>query len=266
MNRSRVIVLGLAALAAGIAVFLVRGFLGGGTEPGKAQTVAAVSTVGVLVASSNIEPGRPVTPDLVRWQAWPKSSVDSNFLTQDANPNPEQIVKGTVARAPIVAGEPLTSTKIVHSESAGFMSATVTPGMRAVSIPISTESGAGGFILPNDRVDVLLTLQVSEQPKAYASHTFLRDVRVLAVDQTYTQDKDQKTVLAKTATLELSPQQAEMVDAAAATGTVSLTLRPLGETATADLNANAKHSENTVVSVIRYGVSRAGGATQSRGE
>src|SRR5690242_14546815 len=139
MNRSRVIVLGLAALAAGVAVFLVRGFLGGGTEAGKAEPAVAVSTVGVLVATSNIDPGRPVTPDMVRWQAWPKSSVDSNFLTQEANPNPEQIVKGTVARAPIVAGEPLTNTKIVHSESAGFMAATVTPGMRAVSIPITTE-------------------------------------------------------------------------------------------------------------------------------
>src|SRR3954453_10147268 len=164
MNRSRMIVLGLAALAAGVAVFLVRGFLGGGTEVGKAQPVA-VSSVGVLVAASNIEAGRSVTPDMVRWQAWPKSSVDSNFLTQDSNPNPDQIIKGTVARAPIVAGEPLTNNKIVHSESAGFMAATVTPGMRALSIPISTESGAGGFILPNDRVDVLLTLQVSEQPK-----------------------------------------------------------------------------------------------------
>jgi pilus assembly protein CpaB len=264
MNRSRVIVLGVAALAAGVAVFLVRGFLGGGTDISKQQPVA-VSTVGVLVAASNIEPGRPVTPDLVRWQAWPKSSVDSNFLTQQSNPNPDQIVKGTVARAPIVAGEPLTNTKIVHSESAGYMAAMVTPGMRAVSIPISTESGAGGFILPNDRVDVLLTLQVSEQPKAYASRTFLHDVRVLAVDQTYTQDKDQKTVLAKTATLELSPQQAEMVDAAAATGTVSLTLRPLGETATADLNTNTHHNENAVVSVIRYGVSHASGM-QNRGE
>jgi pilus assembly protein CpaB len=265
MNRSRIIVLGLAAMAAGVAVFLVRGFLGGGTETGKAQPVA-VSTVGVLVAASNIEPGRPVTPDMVRWQAWPKSSVDSNFLTQDSNPNPDQIVKGTVARAPIVAGEPLTNTKIVHSESAGFMSAMVTPGMRAVSIQISTESGAGGFILPNDRVDVMLTVQISEQPKAFGTHTFLHDVRVLAVDQTYTENKDQKTVLAKTATLELSPQQAEMLDAAAATGTVSLALRPLGETATADLTATPHHNDNAVVSVIRYGVARAGGALPSKGE
>ena len=265
MNRSRVIILALAALAAGAAALLVRGFLGGGTQPSNALP-APTATVGVLVASANIDPGRPVTPDLVRWQPWAKASVDSNFFTQDANPNPDLIVKGTVARAPILAGEPLTNTKIVHSDSAGFMAATVSPGMRAVSIPITTESGAGGFILPNDRVDVIVTMQISEQPRAFGARTLLHDVRVLAVDQTYTQDKDHQTVLAKTATLELSPDQAESVAAAASTGTVSLALRPLGETPSNELAMNTHHTESHVVSVIRYGMARAGGAVQSRGE
>jgi pilus assembly protein CpaB len=265
MNRSRVIILAFAALAAGAAALLARGFLGGGTESTKAQP-APLASVGVLVASSNIEPGRPVTPDLVHWQSWPKSSVDSNFFTQDAGSNPDLIVKGTVARAPILSGEPLTNTKIVHSDSAGFMAATVSPGMRAVSIPITTESGAGGFILPNDRVDVILTVQVSDQPKTFGARTFLHDVRVLAVDQTYTQDKDQKTVLAKTATLELSPQQAETVEAAASTGSVALVLRPLGENPGTDLAMNTRHTENQPVSVIRYGMARAGGAVPGKGE
>jgi pilus assembly protein CpaB len=140
----------------------------------------------------------------------------------------------------------------------------VAPGMRAVSIPITTESGAGGFILPNDRVDVILTVQVSEQPKSYGARTFLHDVRVLAVDQTYTQDKDHQTVLAKTATLELSPQQAETVEAAASSGTVSLALRPLGETPGADLAMNT--NQNRTVSIIRYGMARAGGAVPGKGE
>jgi pilus assembly protein CpaB len=264
MNRSRLIVLSVAALMSGVAAFLARGFLGGGTEPTKAQS-AAVSTVGVLVASSNIEPGKPVMPDMVRWQNWPKSSVDSTFLTQDANPNSDQIVKGTVARASILSGEPLTNIKIVHSDATGIMAAMVSPGMRAASIPITTESGAGGFILPNDRVDVVLTIQVSEQPKLYAAHTLLHDVRVLAVDQIYTQDKDQKTVLAKTATLELSPQQTEMLDGAAATGAVSLALRPLGETGK-DLAMNTKpktNNNNGMVSVIRYGMTHGSGAAAS---
>jgi pilus assembly protein CpaB len=263
MNRSRVIILALAALAAGAAALLARGFLGGGTEPSKALP-GPVASVGVLVASTKIDPGRPVTPDLVRWQPWPKSSVDSTFFTQDANPNPDLIVKGTVARTPMLPGEPLTNTKIVHSDSAGFMAATVAPGMRAVSIPITTESGAGGFILPNDRVDVILTVLISDQPKSYGARTFLHDVRVLAVDQTYTQDKDHQTVLAKTATLELSPQQAETVEAAASSGTVSLALRPLGETPGADLAMNT--NQNRTVSIIRYGMARAGGAVPGKGE
>jgi len=266
MNRSRLIVLSVAALASAAAAFLARGFLGGGTEPTKALP-AAVSTVGVLVASSNIEPGKPVTPDMVRWQNWPKSSVDSTFLTQDSNPNPDQIVKGTVARAPILSGEPLTNTKIIHSDSAGIMAAMVSPGMRAVSIPITTESGAGGFILPNDRVDVILTIQVSESPKLFAAHTLLHDVRVLAVDQTYTQDKDQKTVLAKSATMELSPQQTEMLDAAAATGAVSLALRPLGETGKdLAMNTKPKNGNNGMVSIIRYGMTRGSAGAAGKGE
>jgi pilus assembly protein CpaB len=264
MNRSRIIILALAAMAAGAAALLARGFLGGGTETGKAQPVASVATVGVLVASTNIEPGRPVSADLVRWQAWPKATVDSTFFTQDANANPDQIVKGTVARTPIIAGEPLSNTKIVHSDAAGFMSATVAQGMRAVSIPITTESGAGGFILPNDRVDVILTVQVSDTPKAFGAKTILHSVRVLAVDQTSTQDKDQKTVIAKTATLELTPQQAETVDAAAATGTVSLALRPLGDLGTADVQKNATHNENQMVAVIRYGQVRGAGTPAAR--
>jgi pilus assembly protein CpaB len=263
MNRSRLIVLSVAALASAGAAFLARGFLGGGTEAIKAQP-AAVSTVGVLVASSNIDAGKPVTPDMVRWQNWPKSSVDSTFLTQDANPNPEQIVKGTVARAPILSGEPLTNIKIIHSDAAGIMAAMVSPGMRAVSIPITTETGAGGFILPNDRVDVILTVQVSESPKLFAAHAILHDVRVLAVDQTYTQDKDQKTVLAKSATMELSPQQLEMLDSAAATGAVSLALRPLGETGKdLAMNSKPKNVNTGMVSIIRYGMTRGSNAAAS---
>ena len=257
MNRSRVFVLMIAAVCAGIAAMLVRSFLGGGAEPVKAQP-AAVASVGVLVAADSIEPGRSITQQMVKWQPWPKDSVDSTFITSDANPSVDQIVAGTVARAPIVAGEPLTNTKIVHADAAGFMSARLTPGMRAVSIGISTESGAGGFILPNDRVDVMLSLQVSDSPRRFAANTLLHDVRVLAVDQTYKEDKDQKTVLAKTATIELSPQQAEMIIAASATGTISLALRPLGEDGMKDVAMNQHKNVIGAVSVIRYGVGHAG--------
>jgi pilus assembly protein CpaB len=109
------------------------------------------------------------------------------------------------------------------------MAATLGEGMRAVSIPITTESGAGGFILPNDRVDLLMSVLVSDNPKRYNAQVVLANVRVLAVDQTIKQDRDQKVVLAKTATLELTPAQARAVVRAQSTGMLSLALRPLSE-------------------------------------
>jgi pilus assembly protein CpaB len=267
MNRSRIFVLVGAAFAAGIVALLVRGLLGGGTPEVKAAIAPAPAvTEDVLVAATNLQPGVALAPDSVRWQAWPKSAVDSSFITSNGNTDTASIVKGTVARAPMIAGEPLTETKFIHADAAGFMAAQLSPGMRAVSISISTDTGAGGFILPNDRVDLLLTLQVSDAPRRFASTALVGDVRVLAMDQTYTQDKDQKTVLAKTATLELTPDQANLVARAAAQGTISLSLRPLGDNDSADAATAAKthHADDGSVTVVRYGISR--GGSDSRGE
>jgi pilus assembly protein CpaB len=267
MNRSRVIVLVCAAFAAGLVALLVRGFLGGGTPPVKASIAPApVTTEEVLVAATNLQPGVALNAASVRWQTWPKSAIDSSFITSNGSTDIASIVKGTVARAPMIAGEPLTETKFVHADAAGFMAAQLTPGMRAVSISISTDTGAGGFILPNDRVDVLLTQQISDSPRRFASRVLVGDVRVLAMDQTYTQDKDQKTVLAKTATLELSPEYADLVARSAASGTISLSLRPLGDNASADAAAMSKaaHPDDSTANVIRYGIARDG--IDSKGE
>ena len=259
MNRSRIIVLVLAAFAAGAVALLMRGLLGGGTEPVKAAIAPApAATLNVLVASAAIQPGAAITPSMVRWQSWPKSSVDASFIAQQGNPDPGAIVKGTVARAPMIEGEPLTNTKIVHADAASFMSAQLSPGMRAVSIAISTDTGAGGFILPNDRVDVVLTHQMPGQHN-FSSHVILSNVRVLAMDQTFTQDKDQKTVLAKTATLELSPGQATKLTSSAASGTLSLTLRALGDNANQNVAAKANDDgEDNEVTVVRYGIAHGG--------
>ena len=261
MNTSRVVILGAAALAAGAAAFLARGLLGGGTEKVKAAPPPPpVTTNEVLVATDAIQAGAPLTPGSVRWQVWPKSAVDSSFITHEEAPDINREVSGVVAREPLVAGEPLTESKIVHAEGAGFMAAMVTPGMRAVSIGISTESGAGGFILPNDRVDVLVTGMTAS--KHYLSKTILSDVRVLAVDQTYKEDKDQKVVLAKTATLEISPKQAELVEMAQAAGTISLALRALGDSGLQDKSlaaGAAAQPEAGPTYIIRFGVVRPAG-------
>jgi pilus assembly protein CpaB len=137
------------------------------------------------------------------------------------------------------------------------MSAQLAPGMRAVSISISTDTGAGGFILPNDRVDVVMTQKVSESSHTFASRVILSDVRVLAMDQTFAQDKDQKTVLAKTATLELAPDQATLLTRSAAAGSISLTLRPL--TDQQNIASRTDHRDNGQIVVVRYGIARGAG-------
>lgn len=256
MDRSRIIILGVAGFAAILAALLVRGLLGGGTEKSQAAIAPKpAATVSVLVAASAIQPGTKLTPASVRWQAWPKSAVDESFITSSGAPALDKIVEGTVARAPLIAGEPLTTTKIVHADSAGFMAAQLSPGSRAVSIGIDVRSGAGGFILPNDRVDVLLTRKAAGSQQNFATSTILSNVRVLAVDQSYGEQKDEKVVIGKTATLELSPGQAELIARASASGTISLSLRPLGDNGKDGAEASASGGN---VSVIRYGVARAG--------
>src|ERR1700731_3053505 len=157
MDRTRMIVLAVAAVAAGAVALLARSLLGGGTPPTVAAPGPRIVMSDVLVAAADLTPGSQLTPASVRWQEWPKSSVNSVFITRDSAPDVSKVVQGTVVRAPIMAGEPLPPTKFVHADSAGFLAAMLSPGMRAVSIAISVDTGAGGFILPNDKVDILCT-------------------------------------------------------------------------------------------------------------
>ena len=256
MNTKRIIVLGFALVAASAAALLARGLMGGGTPKVEAKIAPPIAMSEVLVANSNIQPGLTLTPDMVRWQSWPASAVDASFITHAAAPSLDDAVKGTVVRVPLYAGQPITTLAIVHGASAGFMAAQLQPGMRAVSISISVDSGAGGFILPNDRIDLMLTTKTNDNPPRAKVKTILGDVRVLAVDQTFKEDKDTKTVVGKTATLELTPEQAELVAAAQNTGTLSLSLRGLGDNqALATTRTNT--SDDGPVAVIRYGITHA---------
>lgn len=260
MNTQRLVVLALAAVAAGGAAFLVRGMLGGGTPPVVAKPAPVIPMSQVLVASSNLTPGEALKPESVRWEKWPTASVDSSFITQQSAGSEDNAIKGTVVRAPILAGQPLTTTALVHGDQSGFMAATLSAGMRAVSITISPDSSAGGFILPNDRVDVILTRKPEGNQQRGFAKTILTDLRVLAVDQTYRQEKDTRTVVGKTATVEVTPEQAEVIEGAAQSGQLSLALRPLSDaTVASNENENTPkrpHSGSTdgPVSVIRYGM------------
>jgi pilus assembly protein CpaB len=239
--------------------------MGGGT-PVVQAALPRVATAEVLVAASDLQPGEHLSQGQVRWQSWPKKSVDASFITK-SEPSSNSSVNGTVVRTPIVAGEPITNSKIVHSDAAGLMAASVTPGMRALAIGVTTETGAGGFILPNDRVDVIATVQVSEQPKRYRSITIADNLRVLAMDQTFKEDKNQKVVVAKTATLEVSPAQAELIMMASTGGNLSLALRSLADSSASALAASALGSSEgrqAPVAVMRYGFPHTSGG--GRGE
>jgi pilus assembly protein CpaB len=262
MNTQRLIVLGIAFVAAGGAAFMARGLLGGGTPNAAALPGPQVPMSDVLVAGSALQPGQELTASDVRWQKWPTAAVDHDFITHAAMPDLETGLSGTVLRAPLIAGQPLSSSELVHANAAGFMAAMLNPGMRAVSIPITTEAGAGGFILPNDRVDIIMTRKANDNSGTVLVKTVLRNIRVLAVDQTFKQDKGQKDLpSAKSATLELAPRQAETVAKAQAEGVLSLALRALGDDSAsavaanrASMTADSGPGDAAGVSIIRYGV------------
>jgi pilus assembly protein CpaB len=260
MNTKRLIVLGVAGIMAIVAALLARGLMGGGTPNATAKVAPQMPMSDVLIANSALQPGQAPTADQLRWQKWPTSSVDSTFITRDSVGSIDEVVKGSVVRSPLASGQPVTNSSIIHGDAVGLMAAMLNPGMRAISMPINTDSGAGGFILPNDRIDLILTRKTDNNH--VNATTLLSDVRVLAVDQTFKQDKDTKTVIGKTATLEVTPGQAEQIAKAQNQGILSLSLRPLvsGDTPVASNAPVSGHAGDqdggTQVYVIRYGLAR----------
>jgi pilus assembly protein CpaB len=231
MSLTRILVLVAAITAAGITALLVRGFLGTKTQ---AEAAPKVPMSRVLVAARQVEVGTRLTSSDIRWMEWPTSAVHSSFITQETQPMAlDEVATGAVARSPLTSGQPVTGKNVIRADGGGFMAATLSPGKRAYGVEVSAGRGAGGFILPNDRVDVLLTRKVSQTPSGegnYQAVTVLRNLRVLAVDQTAGDDADSKVIVGKTATLEVTDREAEMLALADAMGDLSLTLRSLAKT------------------------------------
>jgi pilus assembly protein CpaB len=255
MKSTRIIVLILALVAGLSAAWLAKGMLGGKKQVKTAQP--RFETVKVLTASSDISLGNILESKSLKWRDWPKAAVTPSLVTITNQPKAMKNFVGATARASFVSGEPILSRKVVLSGKGGFMSAILPAGMRAVSTKISAETGAGGFILPNDRVDVILTRQNSG--KRVVSETILTNVRVLAIDQKIENINDKgKTAVGKTATLELEPGQTEVLAMAQRMGRLSLALRALKD-ASQQGNDKPATTKNTgrrgVVTVLRYGVS-----------
>jgi pilus assembly protein CpaB len=165
-----------------------------------------------------------------------------------------------IARAPFIAGEPIREPKLVRADGSGFMAAILPTGMRAVSTEISAETGAGGFILPNDRVDVILTRRdkAAEKgaPDTINSEIILPNIRVLAIDQAPKEKDGQNALVGRTVTLELKPEQAETLARSRQTGTLSLALRSIADINMAENNPeeDAAPKKGGTINVVRYGV------------
>lgn len=189
----------------------------------------------VLVARASIERGQILRPSDLAWQQWPDAGISNGYIVLGTQ-TPETY-SGWVARLPIAPGEPLSQTKIIAPGDRGFLAAVLHPGMRAVSMPVTVTSGISGFVFPGDRVDLLVTYSVQDQPRPgrtasgplvehKISETVLRDIRVIAIDQKL-DSKPGEAVVAKTATFEVTPKQSEIVALASEMGKLSLSLRSL---------------------------------------
>ena len=180
----------------------------------------------VIVATTDIPAGAFVRSDSqLAFADWPAGNITESMMTA-ATSKPGDF-NGAVARRVIEKGEPILKNVLVRSNEGGFMSAVLDAGKRAVSIAVDSTSGNAGFIFPGDRVDLILTHAVQKQfIKTSASETFVEDVRVLAVDQML-DNPENKAVLAKTVTLEVTPKQAEEINLAKDLGKISLSLRSL---------------------------------------
>lgn len=260
MKAARLIVLGIAVVAGGAAALLA----------GRSESqlpppppIAQLDTVDVLIAKKDVGIGQALSSDDLQWQSWPAMTAGTNLIRRSDRADAIERLVGSIARAPIAGGEPIRESRLIKANGSGYMAAILPSGMRAISTEISPETGAGGFILPNDHVDVILSRRDREAERAtgieaHVGETILGDVRVLAIDQNVEEKNGQRVVVGKTATLELSSRQAETLAVARQMGTISLALRSLVDsnpakkpTSMSDENNEAKSGR---INMVRFGI------------
>jgi len=252
MSPARIIIL-VVALAAGLgAALLVQGPSQG---PAPVAKVEPAPTVPVLVAAVDIPIGNTMVADNLRWQNWPLSGIPAGIIRKDEAPEAEKEIIGQLARQALFAAEPIRREKLIRTDGTGFLSAVLPTGMRAVAISTDSRgaSTAGGFILPNDRVDVISTSrgQGGGENPTLSSETLLHNIRVLAIGQNIQERNGEKVVVGETATLEVDPGQVETLIQAQKTGTLSLALRSLKDAGETTSPAQAENA----MTLVRYGVS-----------
>ena len=244
MNTSRLIILG-AALLAGVGAFVL---MQSGSEP-VVETVRTVEpikeeTVRVLVSTRDIQRGERMTLEDTNWISWPKNAVQPTFIT-DENPEAREGIVEAVARSLIITGEPIVNAKLVTADAGGLMAAILAPGFRAVTLRVSPETASGGFILPGDHVDVMMTTQ---RGSSSATRLLFENVRVLAINDFYSENPEAANIAGSNVTLEMSPADAEAFLSARSNGNLSLVLRSIFKHE-GEMTANRPSG----VTVIRYG-------------
>ena len=259
MKRAQVIGIGVASVA-GIAAFtMMWGLVGQKTETLTKEVI--VNSTEVLVAAKDIGLGEVVAEHHFTWQKWPLDGVRPGMITA-ARRSQMHKIDGSIARSPIIAGEPVTVHKLIKAGQGGVVAAILPSGMRAVSTRIEPRTAVGGLILPNDHVDVILirTVRSGGSKEEFVADTLFRNVRVLAIGQQIQAAVGKKAAESSgsttTATLEMTPRQAELLALANSMGEITLSLRSV-----ADLNSEGKNQtgdslnreETNSVSVLRYG-------------
>ncbi|MGQ8629906.1 Flp pilus assembly protein CpaB [Agrobacterium sp. DKPNP3] len=213
MKPSRIVILSVALVAAGLAGVVAMQITGTQQVIERAETIIQKEpTVNVLVSSVNLPVGSRLNDSSVRWTPWPKGNVVDSFITDAKRPDAITELAGAVVRLPLFEGEPIRPEKVVDS-STRIMSSLLPAGKRAVATEISVATGAGGFVLPNDRVDVIMVRKGDNNN--FLTENVLNNVRVLAIDQQIKEGEDgTSAVVGATATLELTPEQAKIITVA----------------------------------------------------
>ena len=218
MKATRLIVLGVALATAGAAGYMALSLKSPTTivqQNPDAPAAPQLELDKVLVASAQVGVGDPLDGQ-VRWQAWPKEAITEGFIAESVEPGAIEALAGSVARLVIMPGEPVRRAKLIGKDQS-FMSSILPAGKRAVAVEIKADTSAGGFVLPNDFVDLIMTRRTTSSAgvESFVTETILKNIRVLAIDQTIREDeKTGKSVIGQTATLELTPQQSEIVTVA----------------------------------------------------
>ena len=237
MKPARIVILAVAVAAAGLAGLLAMRLAGARrVVPAVASVIQKEPTVNVMVAKMNLPIGSRLNDKAVQWMAWPQSGVVKGLITEKEHPDAIKDMAGAVVRMPLFEGEPIREEKIADSNSR-ILSALLPSGKRAVATEISVATGAGGFILPNDRVDLIMVRKGDAQK--YNTETVLSNIRVLAIDQQIQEKEDgTKAVVGTTATLELTPDQTKVLAVVQQMADrLSLALRSVADAQEADTGA-----------------------------